>query len=107
MKEFLSSTMPADVGQALIVGCGLLLVGLLGVVVGTATERGRTRHDLAEVFTDPETAKAIFIARWSATAPTDLSEYAEELWDDSEHFQRESAAVARIVHELVTDELGL
>jgi hypothetical protein len=107
MKEFLSSTIPADVGQALLAGCALLLIGLLGVAAGAATERGRTRRDLADVFTDPETAKAIFVARWSAAVPTDVSEHAEELWEDSADFQRESQVVARTVHELVTDELGL
>lgn len=107
MKEFLSSTIPADVGQALLVGCGLLLIGLLGVAAGAATERGRTRRDLADVFTDPETAKAIFVAHWSGAGTNYVREHAEELWEDSEDFQRASQAVARTVHELVTDELGL
>jgi hypothetical protein len=107
MKEFLSSTIPADVGQALLWGCGMLLIGLLGVAAGAATERGRTRRDLRDVFTDPDTAKAIFVAHWSGGGTNYVREHAEELWEDSEDFQRESAAVARTVHDLVTDELGL
>lgn len=107
MKELLAATIPADVGQALLIGCGLLMVGVLGVIAGTATERSRTRRDLQDVFTDPDTAKAIFVARWSAVAPTGLASYAEGLWDDSDDFQRESRAVARAVHDLVTEELGL
>jgi hypothetical protein len=107
MKEFLSSTIPADVGQALLWGCALFMVGMLGVIAGTATERGRTRRDLRDVFTDPETAKAIFIAHWSGGGTNYVREHAEELWEDSEDFQQASQAVARTVHELVTDELGL
>jgi hypothetical protein len=107
MNDLLSATIPTDVGQALLIGCGMLMVGLLGVAAGAATERGRTRRDLHDVFTDPETAKAIFVARWAAAVPTDVSQHAEELWEDSDDFQRESHAVARTMHELVTDELGL
>jgi hypothetical protein len=107
MKEFLSSTIPTDVGQALLLACGLLLVGLLGVATGAATERTRTRRDLRDVFTDPDTARAIFVARWTAGEPNYDATYAAELWKDSREYQRESEAVARTVHGLVTDELGL
>lgn len=107
MNELLNHTIPTEVGEALLFACGLLLMGLLGLVVGTATERTRTRRDLQDVFTDPDTAKAIFVARWFAGGKNGVEEYAEELWNTEELFQQESEAVARAVHELVTAELGL
>jgi hypothetical protein len=107
MKEFLTATIPADVGQAILFACGLLLAGLLGVVVGTATERRNTRDTLDEVFTDPDLAKAIFVAQWSVDAPPGVIEHADAVWDDSEHLRAESTAAARAVHQVVTTELDL
>lgn len=108
MKELLSATIPADVGQALLVGLVLLAVGLLGVIAGTATERSRTRRDLQEVFTDPDTAKTIFVAQWSVSTPAGGETIdADALWSNSDDLRTESAAAAQAIHDRVTTELGL
>jgi hypothetical protein len=107
MRELLSATIPADVGQAILFACGLLLAGLLGVVVGTATERRNMRDTLDEVFTDPDLAKTIFVAQWAVDAPAGVVEHADAVWDDSEHVRAESTAAARAIYQVVTTELDL
>jgi hypothetical protein len=107
MSELLSATIPADVGQALLAGTALLLVGLLGVVAGAATERGKLRRILDDVFTDPDLAKTIFVAQWSVDAPAGVIEHVDAVWHDSEHVRAESTAAARAVHQVVTAELDL
>lgn len=108
MNELLSARIPNDVGEVLLFGAVLFLVGMLGVIAGTATERSRTRRDLQDVFTDPDLPKTIFLARWFADPPPGSQALdVNKLWDENEDLRDESNAAARAVYDRVTTELGL
>lgn len=108
MKALLSATIPTDVGEVLLVGCALIMAGLLGWVIGTGTERRTLRRLLDESFNDPELAKLIFVTQWAVSAPPGGEDTdPDALWDDHEYLREESTAAARAVRDRVTTDLDL
>lgn len=106
--QLLTATIPADVGEVLLICCALVMAGLLGGVVATWLERRTMRRLLDESFTDPELAKAIFVAQWTVSAPPGGEDIdPDALWDDHEYLREESIAAARAVHDRVTTDLDL
>ena len=108
MKELLAVTIPDDVGQALLIGCAVVLAATLGLWGGAASERRATRRLLNESFTDPDMAKTIFVAQWTVSAPPGGEDVdPDELWEQNEYLREESIAAARAVHDRVTTDLDL